>query len=189
MLWDAATGKAVATLEGHKGWVSAVAFSPDGQRVLTGSDDKKAILWDAATGKAVATLEGHKGSVLAVAFSPDGHRVLTGSGDNTAMLWAAFPSAQALVEEVKASLPRCLTPEERKRFHLRTAAPLWCHARNLWPYADHGPTESEAASPPYGPPAMTWDERLIALWDRSSGWLAGPDTRIIPTVQSGTKSP
>ena len=88
-LWDAATGKAVATLAGHTGPVRAVAFSPDGTRVLTGSEDNTARLWDAATGKAVATLAGHTDSVRAVAFSPDGTRVLTGSWDKTARLWDA----------------------------------------------------------------------------------------------------
>jgi hypothetical protein len=122
-----------------------------------------------------------------LAIRVDGRRVVTGSKDNTARLWNAFPSVQALVEEVKASVPRCLTPEDRERFHLGRVAPLWCHARNLWPYADHGPPESQAASPPYGPPAMTWEERLITLWDRSTGWLAGPDTRITPTARGGTK--
>ena len=66
--------------------VWAVAFSPDGQRVLTGSADHTARLWDAATGEAVATLTGHTAAVSAVAFSPDGKRVLTGSGDKTARL-------------------------------------------------------------------------------------------------------
>jgi WD40 repeat protein len=46
----------VATLAGHTNWVTAVAYSPDGTRVLTGSQDKTARLWDAATGKAAATL-------------------------------------------------------------------------------------------------------------------------------------
>ena len=66
-----------------------MAFSPDGARVLTGSDDNTARLWDAASGKPIATLSGHTGSVDAVAFSPDGARVLTGSDDNTARLWDA----------------------------------------------------------------------------------------------------
>ena len=73
-------------LAGHTGLVRAVAFSPDGTRVLTGSQDSTARLWDAATGKLVATLAGHKASVLAVAFSRDETRVVTGSSDMTARL-------------------------------------------------------------------------------------------------------
>ena len=171
-IWDPATGAAIATLEGHTARVTAVAFSPDGQRVLTGSGDKTARLWDAATGAAVAALEGHTGAINAVAFSPDGQRVLTSSDDNTARLWPVFSSAQAEIEEVKASLPRCLTPEEREHSHLHDAAPRWCHARNLWPYLDHGPPETNGSSPPYGPPAMSWDEEVFALWDRATSWLA-----------------
>jgi WD40 repeat protein len=82
-------------LAGHTGRVSAVAFSPDGKRVVTGSWDNKARLWDAATGAAVATLHGHIAPVTAVAFSPDGKRVVTGSSDNTARLWDAGTGAAA----------------------------------------------------------------------------------------------
>jgi TIR domain/WD domain, G-beta repeat len=179
-LWDAATGAAVATLAGHRGAVTAVAYSPDGKRVLTGSYDKTARLWDAATGAPVATLEEHTGPVFAVAFSLDGKRVLTGSWDKTARLWPVFSSSQAEIDEIKASVPRCLTPEERERSHLHTATPRWCYARNLWPYLDHGPPE--APNPPYGPPPMTWDEKLVALWDRTTGWLAGSGPPKMPAA-------
>jgi hypothetical protein len=137
-------------LTGHEGYIAAVAFSPDGKRVLTGSWDKTARLWEAATGKPVATFTGHTGPIWAVAFSPDGQRVLTGSADNRARLWEVFSSAQALVEVVKASVPRCLTAAERERFSLGTGPPRWCYRQNLWPYADQAP-------------AMSWDERLAAL--------------------------
>ena len=70
--------------------VKAVAFAPDGTRILTGSSDNTARLWDAATGRAVATLTGHTDFVWTVAFSPDGTRVLTGSEDKTTRLWLSL---------------------------------------------------------------------------------------------------
>jgi WD40 repeat protein/tetratricopeptide (TPR) repeat protein/tRNA A-37 threonylcarbamoyl transferase component Bud32 len=67
--------------------IRAVAFSPDGKAVLTGSEDKTARLWSAATGQSLASPLKHQGAVRAVAFSPDGKAVLTGSEDRTARLW------------------------------------------------------------------------------------------------------
>ena len=72
----------------HAGPVNAVAFSPGGKTVLTGSDDNTARLWNVATGKSIGMPLRHAGSVNAVAFSPDGKTVLTGSlMDKKAQLW------------------------------------------------------------------------------------------------------
>src|ERR1700730_4634944 len=65
----------------HSDRVAAVAFSPDGTRVLSGSKDKTLKLWDAATGQLLRTFVGHTGEVTSVSFSPDGTRVLSGSDD------------------------------------------------------------------------------------------------------------
>jgi WD40 repeat protein len=74
-------------LEGHQKSVKSVSFSPDGQTLATGSDDKTIKLWNVATGKEILTLQGHQKSVKSVSFSPDGQTLATGSDDNTIKLW------------------------------------------------------------------------------------------------------
>jgi WD40 repeat protein len=112
-VWDAATGRERARLEGHQGAVRCAAFSPDGRHVVTGSEDATARIVDADTGREEATLRGHRLDVHAVAFTPDGKQVITASSDGTARLWPVDARAAAL-----ASRPRELTPEERARFEV-----------------------------------------------------------------------
>ena len=134
-------------------------------------------LWDVVSGKVVATLAAHTGPVSAVAFSPDGTRVVTGSWDNTARLWSVSKSVQDLIDIVRTSVLRCLTPMQREAFHLGTPPPRWCYERNLWPFADHGQPYSEGGNPPYGLPPPTWNERLLAAWDRVGSWFGAAATK------------
>jgi WD40 repeat protein len=82
------TGKELHCLTGHTQEVYAVAFSPDGRRALSGSQDRNVRLWDVETGKELRCFTGHTQEVWSVAFSPDGRRALSGSQDNTLRLWA-----------------------------------------------------------------------------------------------------
>jgi hypothetical protein len=55
-IWDVSTGKVIRELKGHAGWVRTVAFSPDGNRILTTNKDGSATLWDSATGEALCSM-------------------------------------------------------------------------------------------------------------------------------------
>ncbi len=88
-LYDFASGKLDTLLKGHEDVVSALAFSSDGTRLISGSADKTAIIWDLANRQQVLRLSGHLGVVAAVSFSADGVRAVTGSGDATLRLWSA----------------------------------------------------------------------------------------------------
>ena len=84
----ARAGKALLlTVEGHRGGVWAVAVTPDGRRVVSGSEDSSLRVWKFETGEPLHTLAGHTGSVRAVAVTPDGRRVVSGADDNTLRVW------------------------------------------------------------------------------------------------------
>jgi WD40 repeat protein len=70
----------------HNSDIMSVAFSPDGNNILTGSQDSTARLWD-LQGNLLQIFKGHQGIISSVAFSPDGEYILTGSIDKTARLW------------------------------------------------------------------------------------------------------
>ena len=83
----AASRPGIASLTGHTDRVHAVAFSPDGHTLLSGSYDGTARLWDMATHRQIGDpLNGH-GEVYSVAFSPHGNIVATGGEDTMVRLW------------------------------------------------------------------------------------------------------
>ena len=86
-LWDAATGKARATLQGGPSAVLAIAFAPAGKLLAAAGADGQVILWDPATGRQVRQLKGHKGQVSAVAFTRDGRVLASGGYDKAIRLW------------------------------------------------------------------------------------------------------
>lgn len=79
-LWDVITGQAIGTLNGHRGIVWDVAFSPDGQLLASVSSDGTAKVWEWRKEKELKTLE-FPGDVVSVSFSPDGRVLAVGGVD------------------------------------------------------------------------------------------------------------
>jgi WD40 repeat protein len=73
---------------------SPVAYSPDGQHIISGSSDCTIRIWDAETGAPVGKpLVGHTGGVGSVAYSPGGQHIISGSYDSTIRIWDAETGA------------------------------------------------------------------------------------------------
>ena len=103
-LWNAATGRQLATLAGAGGGtaVDSVAFSPDGKILAAGDDAGTTYLWNPASGQLLTTLRdpGRQASVDSVAFSPDGKTLAVGDADGGTYLWNTATRVRT------ASLPR-----------------------------------------------------------------------------------
>ncbi len=163
-------------LAGHTGEVYSAAFSPDGTRVVTASDDQTARLWDAATGKALATLEGHTAGVRSAAFSPDGTRVVTASDDQTARLWdAATGKALATLEGHTAGVRSAAFSPDGTRVVTASddqTARLWDAATGKALATLEGHTDSvwSAAFSPDGTRVVTASfDHTARLWDAALG--------------------
>jgi WD40 repeat protein len=101
-------------LRGHEATVTALTFSPDGAKLLTGSEDKTAALWDVESGRLATVYRGRTGAINRVAYSPGGAQVATvGAAEPLARVWPA-----EVVAEFEKRKPRELTAAERVRYEL-----------------------------------------------------------------------
>jgi eukaryotic-like serine/threonine-protein kinase len=96
-VWEAANRHDVAILPGHTAVVSELAFTADGRRLASASQeggleywvDRTVRLWEVGLQAGASVLRGHTGYVYPVAYSPDGQWIASGSWDKTVRLWDA----------------------------------------------------------------------------------------------------
>ncbi len=91
-LWDAAHQKELRLVKAHSNWVTALAFSPDSRRLISGGGDGTARIWDVATGEEIGRIsfEGNSTYVNSVGFSADGKLVLA-AAENDELIVAKAP--------------------------------------------------------------------------------------------------
>jgi WD40 repeat protein len=117
-VWDTASGRQIASLAGHQGFVQGAEISPDGKFAVTFSQsDGTARLWDIDTGHQLVVLR-RGDRIERATFSPDGTRLLLVSGDGSARLFPVFGSGQELIAHARAVSPRKLSEQDRRRYFL-----------------------------------------------------------------------
>jgi WD40 repeat protein len=152
------------TLQGHSSSINSVAFSPDGQRILTGSADNTAKVWEAASGKELLTLKEHIGPIAAVAFSPDGQRIVTSSWDGTVKVWEAATVKQVAAWQVEEQAARQQTAQLRQAEEEEAKAATETAARELAVLAGTSVSALKHQSSTQPRPLIPGDPGAIRQW-------------------------
>ncbi|HWO25005.1 MAG TPA: CHAT domain-containing protein, partial [Kofleriaceae bacterium] len=196
LIWMAARSLPLIPPLAHQGGVLSAAFSPDGTRVVTASDDHTARVWDAATGKLLAPALTHQGPVRSAAFSPDGTRVVTASDDRTARVWDAvtgMPLAPALAHQ-ESVVSATFSPDSTRVVvaSYDNTARVWDAAtgKPLTPPLQHQGLVRSAAFSPDGTRVVTASEDYTAqVWDAATGKPLTPPLEHQEWVLRGAFSP
>jgi WD40 repeat protein len=188
-----------------KGWIRAVAISPNRKLVLTGSYDHKAYLWNVSDGSFVRPFEHHTGPVTAVGFVKD-DSVVTASEDGTALLWRLGDPGEPiqLIPDKKRVTPRelrglSISKDGRWLVITGDAPVVWLYdlsARDVVStvqqlQGDERHRVTGSAFSPDGRWLALSSYRDSFLWDLSSPKIADSRqilTKVVPSEETGGSS-
>ncbi|HXD89316.1 MAG TPA: M56 family metallopeptidase [Urbifossiella sp.] len=169
------TRQLVLTLTGHTDAVTAIAFSPDGSRIATTSDDGTARTWNSTDGRKLAALDGRGKWMKSVAFSPDGRTLVTGGYDKTVRLWNAASGAALAAWSGHTGGIRAVAFSPNGQFVASGGAEnivrLWDATRGIavrhWKH--DGAVNALAFSPDGTLLASGGDDRMVRFWQTGTG--------------------
>ncbi|KLO13559.1 WD40 repeat-like protein [Schizopora paradoxa] len=181
--------------------VQAVAYSPDGRYMVSGSYDNTIRVWDAQTGAQKGeAFTGHTKSVTSVAYSPDGKYIVSVSNDNTVRVWDAQTGAQK--GEPLTGHTNCVTSVAYSPDGRYIVSGSWDNTVRVWdaqtgaqkgePLAGHTNWVESVAYSPDGKCIVSgsWDNTVRMVWDAQTGAQKGePLTGHTNWVESVAYSP
>ena len=160
-------------LEGHKKFVQALVFTPDGT-LVSGSEDGTLRVWDVVTRRCVAVKSDHRSAVNCLSLTPDG-MLLSGSDDATVKVWAlprfevvrTLEGHRGFVSEVHpAGRGRVVSSSEDgtlRLWDLSTGACLKEMAHGEWPHSMHVSPDGRRAV------ACSAYYNVMKVWNLESG--------------------
>jgi cytochrome c len=178
------SGAAMAQMRGHGGPVRAVAISPDGRSVLSGSFDTSVIRWSVATGFAEQVLRFHSSAVNAVVFLSDTRMATAGADARIAIWTAGRPQPDTILSGHNAPIAALAISPDRTRL----ASASWDSSVRLWPLDGSGKSRVlEGHSQNVNGIAFTPDGRslvsvgydlTVRIWPLAGG---APDVVTLPS--------
>lgn len=176
-LWDFPSGVVRHRLETHGMRITALAFSPDGSRLVTGTRFGAIGIWSAETGTLLRMLTGHHGEINALNFSADGGRFVSASSDNVAAIWSTESGAPIQHMTVQGSFinTALFTPDGTG---LITADTSRTNTVRLWDFQSgetrrvfghHTGSVLSLALLPDGKLATGGEDRQVCVWNLATG--------------------
>lgn len=177
-------GGASAQMRGHGGPVRAIAVTPDGGTVVSGSFDQSAIVWSLDEGAARQVLRFHDGAVNAVAVLGD-ERFLTAGEDGRIVLWrAGAPAPQQVIEAHRGPIAALAVSADATL----VASASWDGTTRITPIAGgparvlegHQGNVNGVAFLPAGSVATVGYDATLRIWPAEPD--ASPVIRTLPTA-------